>query len=89
MELTIPQLLDGKSTVIKNVEFFPTKMYVEPFLEKMSKFTDNFMVQAITPDQMSVTKDNKDIVYNRVWIQAVMPESHLVDNHKFFKLNKI
>lgn len=81
MELTIPQLLDGKSTVIKNVEFFPTKMYVEPFLEKMSKFTDNFMVQAITPDQMSVTKDNKDIVYNRVWIQAVMPETHLVDNH--------
>ena len=39
------------------------------------------MVQAITPDQMSVTKDNKDIVYNRVWIQAVMPESYLVDNH--------
>ena len=60
MELTIPQLLDGKSTVIKNVEFFPTRMYVEPFLEKMSKFTDNFMVQAITPDQMSVTKDSSN-----------------------------
>lgn len=81
MEITIPQLLEGKSTVIKNTEFYPTKMYIEPFLEKMSKFTDNFIAQVVTPDQMSITQDSKDLVYNRVWIQAVMPESYMVDQH--------
>lgn len=81
MEITINDLMEGKSTLIKNKEYFPTKTYVEPFLERMSKYTDNFIVQAITPDQMSLTKDSTDIMYNRVWIQAVLPEKYRIDNH--------
>ena len=44
-DLTIFDLYKGKSTLIKNKEFFPTRTYVEPFIEKMSKFTDKFTVQ--------------------------------------------
>ena len=81
MEITIEELLEGKSTIIKNKEFFPTKNYVEPFLEKMSKYSDDFIVRAKAAPQMSITKDNTDIVWNRVWIQARLPETYDFDNH--------
>jgi len=79
--LTIQDLLKGKSTIIKNKEFFPTKTYVEPFLEKMSKFTDKFTVQVKLPDQMTFSKDSQDITYNRVLVQAILPEKYCIDNH--------
>lgn len=85
MEITIPELLKGKATLIKDNEYFETKAYVEPFLERMSKFTDDFRVQVKLPDQITKTKDGgidtDDITYNRVWIQAVMPEEYAFDNH--------
>ena len=82
MEITAKELFDGKSTLIKSNEFFPTKTYVEPFFETMSKFTDNFIIKVITPDQMSFnTKDEIDTVFNRVWVQAVLPEKYMIDNH--------
>lgn len=82
MEVTIEELLEGKSTILKNKEYFPTKAYVEPFLEQMSKYTDEFIVKVREADQMSVTKDAKDQIYNRVWVQAVLPEQYDFDNHK-------
>ena len=81
MEISAKELLEGKSTIIKNKEYFPTKTYVESFLEKMSKFTDKFIIQVKEADQMSVTKESKDMVYNRVWIQAILPEKYTIDNH--------
>lgn len=85
MEITIPELLKGKATLIKDNEYFETKAYIEPFLERMSKFTDDFRVQVKLPDQITKTKDGgidtDDITYNRVWIQAVMPEEYAFDNH--------
>ena len=39
MELTLNELLAGKATRIKNREYFPTKAYVEPFLERVQKLT--------------------------------------------------
>lgn len=81
MEVSVQELLEGKSTIIKNKEFFPTKTYVEPFLENMSKYTSDFSVRVDTPSQMSTTGGETDIVYNRVWIQAIMPEDRMVDNH--------
>lgn len=85
MELTLEEVLKGKATRIKNNEFFPTAAYVEPFIEKMSKFTSDFRIQAILPDQITKTDnggiDYDDITYNRVWIQAVMPEEYSFDNH--------
>ena len=41
MEITIDELLAGKGTRIKNNEYFPTAGYVEPFLERMYKFTNS------------------------------------------------
>lgn len=81
MEITTDLLLQGKPTVIKGKEYLPTADYVEPFLDEMSKFTDNFIVKVQTPNQMTVTDGDQDITYNRVWVQAVMPESCNIDNH--------
>lgn len=85
MEISLDQLFNGKATKIKNKAYFTTKAYVEPFLERMSKFTDDFRIQAQLPDQVTRTVTGEinmdDITYNRVWIQAVMPEEYAWDNH--------
>lgn len=80
MDITIDQLLSGKNTKIKDKEFFATKAYVEPFLDRVSKVTDDFQVKVELPDQITMTEDADDITYNRVWLQAVLPDD--VDNHK-------
>ena len=82
MDITIQDLLKGKSTVIKNKEFFETKRYVEPFIERMSKFTDDFRVQVKLPDQMTTINNNPDVTYNRVLLQAVLPEKYNVEGHQ-------
>lgn len=86
MELTIEQLLQGKATRIKEKEYFTTRAYVEPFLEHMSKNTNNFIIQARPADQVSLTPSGdinfEDVIYNRVWIQAVLPDEYAYDNHK-------
>ena len=86
MELTIEQLLQGKATIIKGNEFFTTKAYAEPFLDRMSKYTDEFIINVKPADQISLTKEQEvnfeDIVYNRVWIQAVLPDEYAYENHK-------
>lgn len=81
MEITLDELLEGKGTIIKNKEYFPSKQYVEPFINKMSQFTDDFIVRAISPNQLSTTKNNPDVIYNRVWVQAILPEDYVEDNH--------
>lgn len=85
MEITLDELLKGKATKIKDKSFFQTATYVEPFLERMNKLTDNFQVKVELPEQITVTKredvDFEDITYNRVWIQAILPQSYQIDNH--------
>jgi len=80
-EVTIQDLLKGRSTIIKNREFYPTKTYVEPFLERMSAFTDDFSVQVKLPDQMTMENGTEDITYNRVLIQAKLKPEHTIDSH--------
>ena len=84
MKITIDELLKGKATKIKDKAFFPTRAYCEPFLEKMSKFTSDFRVEVQLPDQVTRTVEGDinmdDITYNRVLIQAVMPDTW--DNHE-------
>lgn len=86
MQLTIDELIRGKATRIKGKDYLPTEGYVVPFLEKLSQFTDDFRIMAKLPNQMSLTKDNEinleDTVFNRVWIQAVLPEEYSFDNHQ-------
>lgn len=86
MELTIDQLLQGKATRIKDKEYFTTEQYVVPFLERMSKFTNEFIIQAKPADQISLTIDGdvnfEDIIYNRVNIEAVLPNEYCFEGHK-------
>ena len=86
MELTVEQLLQGKATKIKKKEFFTTKAYVEPFFDRMSKYTEEFIINVKPADQISLTPSGEvnfdDIVYNRVWVQAVLPDEYAYENHK-------
>ena len=86
MELTIDQLLQGKATRIKDRESFTTEKYVTPFLERMSKFTNEFIIQAKPADQISLTPNGdvnfEDIIYNRVNIEAVLPNEYCYEGHK-------
>lgn len=85
MELTLAQAMTGKATQIKGKNYFSTKEYIEPFIDKMSKFTDNFIIQGIPANQISLTPSGEmnleDMVFNRMWVQAVMPDDAGFDNH--------
>jgi hypothetical protein len=81
-QLTLAELYKGKSTLIKNKEFYPTKSYVEPFVQRMAAFTDDFRIQVKLPDQMTTFKDTTDLTFNRVLIQAVLPQKHNIDGHE-------
>jgi hypothetical protein len=81
MEFSLSDLYKGKSTLIKNKEFFPTKTYVDPFIDRMSKFTNDFRIQVKLPDQVTSTDNVTDLTYNRVLIQAVLPEKFTIDQH--------
>ena len=65
MEIDLNLLLKGKATKIKDKEYFTTEQYVTPFLERMIKFTDNFIVQAKPADQISLTP-NGDVNFEDI-----------------------
>ena len=80
MNLNIEQLLSGKATRIKGKEYFPTAAYIEPFLERVQKFTNEIRVQVQLPNQITFTEDGnintEDITYNRVLIEAILPDEY-------------
>lgn len=85
MEITLEQALAGRATSIKGKEYLNTEAYITPFLERMSKYTDKFIFNGILPDQITLTKDGdiniEDITFNRMWIQAVLPDDIGFSNH--------
>lgn len=85
MDLTLSQILQGKQTRIKSKEFLPTAAYVEPFIERVSKLTDSFVCKGVLPNQITYTQDGEinleDQTFNRVWIQAILPDTYPVTNH--------
>lgn len=86
MEITIEQAMLGMPTKIKDKEYFGTKAYIEPFLDRMSKYTDNFTIQVKPADQISLNKDREinfeNIVYNRVWVEAILPGEYAYEGHQ-------
>ena len=88
MELQLSELLAGRATRIKNREYYPTSAYVEPFLERVNKLTNNIRINAVTPSQITYTGDGnlstEDITYNRVTIEAILPDTMKIndDEHK-------
>ena len=85
MKIDVNELLKGLATKIKDKEFYQTEAYVTPFLDRMQRLTNNFEVNVKLPDQITVTKkedlDFDNITYNRVWIQAILPDSYTIENH--------
>ena len=74
MELNLEELLKGQKTRIRNNEFFSTEAYVMPFIERMKKYTDDFVCQAIGPTQLSLDQQgNEHTLYNKVLVEAVLP----------------
>ena len=59
MEISINELLSGKATRIKDKEYYTTEAYVTPFLERMSKVTDDFIINVKPADQVSLTKEGE------------------------------
>jgi hypothetical protein len=81
VEITLKELLDGKATIIKTKDYLSTKEYVQPFLDQMSKFTNNFKIKVKLPDQMT-TGDSRDTTYNRVLVEAILPATNDIDKHQ-------
>ena len=81
MEITLNKLLEGNATTIKNNEYLPTRAYVEPFLERMQKYTNDFRVQVKLPNQLAINENDTVDIYNRVIVQAVLPDNMIIDNH--------
>ncbi len=80
MEITINELLNGKATIIKGKSYLSTSDYVQPFLDKMKVFTNDFRVSIKLPDQITIgDKSSQDITYNRVLIEAVLPSDESSD----------
>lgn len=66
MGITSQKLLEGTAIIIKDREFLPTKDYVNPFIEEMSKFTDNFIIRVEEPQQKLITDQNDNTTFNKV-----------------------
>ena len=66
MEITLNSLLEGKPTIIREKEYFATKDYIQPFVDEMSKFTKDFIIDVQLPGQITISNDNKDLTYNKV-----------------------
>ena len=79
-EIQLNELLAGRATRIKNREYFPTRAYVEPFLERVQKITKEIRVQVQLPTQITYTAEGdintEDITYNRVLIEAILPDEY-------------
>lgn len=82
MEITLEELFKGKATQIGKKEYYSTKDYIDPFIQSMSKFTDNFICKVKEPKQITIGEE-KDVTYNRVYVQAVLPKEYWeYENHQ-------
>lgn len=83
-EIQLNELLAGRATRIKGKDYFPTAAYVEPFLERVQKITKEIRVQVQLPSQITYTANGdintEDITYNRVLIEAILPDEYKFDN---------
>jgi hypothetical protein len=81
MQISLNELFKGKQTTIKDKNYLSTKDYVDPFIKKMNKYTNNFKIRAIEPNQNTYNDVGKDVTYNRVLVEAILPKESTIDNH--------
>ena len=82
----LEEVLEGKATSIKGKDYLPTRGYIEPFLERVQKLTSDIRVHVKLPDQITYNKngdiDTADLTFNRVWLEAVLPNEYQYANHQ-------
>lgn len=75
--MELKDLLLGQKTRIKNNDFFSTEAYITPFIERMSKYTDDFIYEAIPVGQVSINPDgSENMIYNKVHVEAILPSDN-------------
>ena len=86
MDISIDELLAGKATKIKDASYLTTADYVNPFFDRMARYTNDFRIKVELPKQITITETGEintdDVTYNRVWLQAVLPDNYTFENHK-------
>ena len=87
LELKLDEIYRGNATMIKDNKYFSTQQYVEPFIDRVDKMCQgNFIVKAQPANQISLTPQGdvnmEDIVFNRVWIQGILPGEYAYENHQ-------
>lgn len=70
----------GKSTLIKNIQYLSAKDYIQPFVDRLKPLNPTFRCNVKIADQLVVTNNTPEIVYNRVHIQAILPEEYYYKN---------
>lgn len=80
MELTLNELLEGNATIIKGKEYLSAKRYIQPFIDKMKPFTEDFKISVKIADQLVVSE--KNTIFNRVHVQAILPSNTEYIGHK-------
>lgn len=85
MDIKLEELLEGKPTIIGKKAYFKTADYVQPFFDRLRTYTDDFRIHVQTPEQITLTQQGQitttDTTYNRIYIEAVIPDSQYYNNH--------
>lgn len=72
----------GKATLIKNKQYYSAKEYIEPFVNRLSKYTNKFVCEVKVADQLSSDGMEINTVYNRALIMAIFPDQYDITVNK-------
>jgi hypothetical protein len=72
MIVNIKELYTGKATIIKNKQYYSAEKYCKPFIERLEPLTEKFIINVQTPDQLTGSRENWDVVFNKVSIMAIL-----------------
>lgn len=84
LDISLNELLDnGRPLVIKGNDYFSSRDYVEPFLERTHNLVDHYNVHVEQPATMTKTidEDTLDQGFTRVWVEGVMKPEYDFDGH--------
>jgi len=76
----LSEVLKGKSTIIKNKQYLSSESYIQPFIDRFKDFDVTITCNVKPANQLSVTDNITDIVYNRVHIQVVFNSPGTYEN---------
>ena len=72
----LEKVLQGKGITIKRSEFFSAEHYIRPFIDRLASLNPTFKCLVKVPDQLSITDGEPDLMYSKVHIQAILPQTY-------------